>query len=344
MTNGTLTPVTATSFAAEQILERKDLQAALRDNIAALGDDLLVVSEEFSGFAGANRRIDLLCVDRAARLVVLELKRTEDGGHLELQALRYAAMVSTMTFDELVDIYDAHLSRVGDPAAAHDARAALADWLDDAGGEDAVLSREVRIVLAASGFDREITTTVLWLNDVFGTDIRCVRLSPYKHGNSVLLDIQPVIPLPEAEELTVKLKKRQAAARAASGSGKDYTKYAVVTPEGSTGPLPKRRAAHALVRALHDRGVTGAQIKTQIQTRRFLNVPGVLSGDALVAEFLNHYPTLAGSLHRWYFDEPLHDKNETWVLSNQWGSKFLPTVDGLLSLAPGAGITVEPAS
>jgi len=31
--------------------------------------------------------------------VAIELKRTEDGGHMELQSTRYAAMVSTMTFD-----------------------------------------------------------------------------------------------------------------------------------------------------------------------------------------------------------------------------------------------------
>jgi hypothetical protein len=31
------------------------------------------------------------------RQTLVELKRTADGGHMELQALRYAAMVSTMT-------------------------------------------------------------------------------------------------------------------------------------------------------------------------------------------------------------------------------------------------------
>jgi hypothetical protein len=36
-------------------------------------------------------------------LEVTALKRTEDGGHMELQALRHAAMVSTMTFDQLVE-------------------------------------------------------------------------------------------------------------------------------------------------------------------------------------------------------------------------------------------------
>lgn len=71
MTDGVLTKVLGTTFKAEQVLERKHLQAAVRDNIAVLGADLLVVAEEFGEFEDANRRIDLLCVDKAARLVVV---------------------------------------------------------------------------------------------------------------------------------------------------------------------------------------------------------------------------------------------------------------------------------
>ncbi len=47
-------------------------------------EGVLVVSEEFGAFTDARRRIDLLGVDRDGRLVVFELKRTADGGHLEL--------------------------------------------------------------------------------------------------------------------------------------------------------------------------------------------------------------------------------------------------------------------
>src|SRR6476620_1912912 len=94
MTDGSLSKVAGTTFKEEKILERTHLQAAVRDHIEVLGDDLLVVAEEFGEFEDTHRRIDLLCVDRSARLVVVELKRTEDGGHMELQVLRYAAMVS----------------------------------------------------------------------------------------------------------------------------------------------------------------------------------------------------------------------------------------------------------
>jgi len=54
---------------------------------------VLVVSEEFGAFADARRRIDLLGVDRAGHLVVIELKADEDI-HLPLQGIDYWARVA----------------------------------------------------------------------------------------------------------------------------------------------------------------------------------------------------------------------------------------------------------
>ncbi len=89
------------AFADLGLYERSDLQRLLRDAISALGEDLLVVAEEFGYWEDARRRIDLLALDRAGHLVVIELKRDETGGHMELQAIRYAAMVSSMGFAEV---------------------------------------------------------------------------------------------------------------------------------------------------------------------------------------------------------------------------------------------------
>jgi hypothetical protein len=58
--------------------------------------------------------------------VVVELKRDEDGGHMELQALRYAAMVSAMTFDQAVATLARH--RKEDEAAARAAILAHLGW------------------------------------------------------------------------------------------------------------------------------------------------------------------------------------------------------------------------
>jgi hypothetical protein len=247
MTPESLAAVPTTTFAAEQVLERADLQRLLRTNIQVITDGVLVVSEEFSAFADARRRIDLLGVDRDGRLVVFELKRTTDGGHVELQALRYAAMVSAMTFDELVQHYERYLGQV---PAVDEARDRLAAWLDDVGGEEAILSREVRIVLVAAGFDIEITTTVLWLTDVYGLDIRCVRLTPYRVDNRLLLDVLQVIPLPEASELTVRFRRRESQVRAVRQDNRDWTPYIITTPAGRSDPLRKRQAILAMVTGL----------------------------------------------------------------------------------------------
>ena len=66
----------------------------LRLDITPVGDDLLVIAEAYGEWEDSNRLIDLLCLSKDAGLVVIEIKRTEDCGYMELQAICFAAMVS----------------------------------------------------------------------------------------------------------------------------------------------------------------------------------------------------------------------------------------------------------
>jgi hypothetical protein len=70
---------------------------------------------------------------------------------------------------------------------------------------------DTRIILAAADFSKELTTSVMWLVDR-AIDIRCVRLKPYKLAEGpVLLDVQQLIPLPEAATFQTQIGvKRQA--------------------------------------------------------------------------------------------------------------------------------------
>src|SRR6266567_3977371 len=113
ITSEAIRGINETSFAAEGFRERSDLQRLLRNKINILAPDTLVIEEEFCNWEDSKRRIDLLGLDKNANLVVIELKRTEDGGHMDLQALRYAAMVSTMTYEKVVDAHAAFLQRLG---------------------------------------------------------------------------------------------------------------------------------------------------------------------------------------------------------------------------------------
>lgn len=200
-----LKPVSTTTFAQEAILERKHLQAMLRRDTSPLGDEeLLVLCEEFGQWQDSNRRIDLLCLDKSGGLVVVEIKRTEDGGHMELQAVRYAAMVSSMTLEQAIA---AHASALGTDTAREDAQAAVLDFLELDAVDDAELTGEVRIILVSADFSSEITTAVIWLNKQ-GLDIRCIRLRPYRMGDQVLVDATQIIPLPEAADYEVKIREQ----------------------------------------------------------------------------------------------------------------------------------------
>jgi hypothetical protein len=166
----------------------------------------LVIDEEFGEWEESRRRIDLLGLDKDANLVVIELKRTEDGGHMELQAIRYAAMVSTMTFDKVVEVYSRYLAREGKSEV--NARTAILDFLGwDSPDEDS-FAQDVRIILASSNFSKELTTTVMWLNRR-DLDIRCVRVIPYKDNGRILIDVQQVIPLPEAAEYQIQIREKE---------------------------------------------------------------------------------------------------------------------------------------
>lgn len=110
----TLSTIPVTSFTSMGIYERTHLQKALRAQISAItpGVKTMVLAEEFGDWVGANRRIDLLCLDKEAKLVVVELKR-EDGSSMELQAIRYAAMISTMRFEQAVEAHRKYLESIG---------------------------------------------------------------------------------------------------------------------------------------------------------------------------------------------------------------------------------------
>lgn len=214
--------VAETSFAAESLKERTDIQRLLRADISVVSPDLMVVAEEFGDWADSQRRIDLLCVDKEANLVVIELKRTDDGGHMELQAIRYAAMVSSMTFERLVA---AHARYLGGIDAAIRAEAVLLDFLDWETPSDGALSDTVRIMLLSADFSTELTTAVIWLNKR-GLDVSCFRLKPHRLGSDVLIDMQQIIPLPEAVDYEVKVRaQRQEAERVVSARGLRFERF-----------------------------------------------------------------------------------------------------------------------
>lgn len=211
-----LTKISQTTFDQAGLRERADLQRLLKRQIEVILPDILIISEEFGEWEESKRRIDLLGLDENANIVVVELKRTEDGGHMDLQAIRYASMVSTMTFDQVVDVYDRFLIREG--FEGMDARSAILEFLGWNEANDDLFAQNVRIVLASSNFSKELTTAVIWLNNR-DLDIRCIRVIPYRYNDKILVNVQQIIPLPEAAEYQIKYREKERQER----RGKEYS-------------------------------------------------------------------------------------------------------------------------
>jgi hypothetical protein len=209
ITADSIEPIEPITFSAAGLRERADIQRLLKKSIHVIDPDLLVVDEEFGQWEDSRRRIDLLAIDRSANLVVIELKRDDDA-HMELQALRYAAMISPLTFDQVASLYEEFAQREGEEI---NARERLLEFLGVDPEDAEPTLNDVRIVLVAEDFSRELTTAVLWLNE-HGLDIRCIRLKPYREGLSLLADVQQLIPLQEAAEYQVSLREKRRRSRA----------------------------------------------------------------------------------------------------------------------------------
>lgn len=172
---------------------------------------LMVLACEYTGWSDASRFIDLLAIDDEQNLVVVELKRTKDGGHAELQALRYAAMLSTHTFENVVDALLGHRRKTDSQATREKAQADLLDFLGVLDASEVKLSEMPRIMLISQGYSVEMTTTVLWLRNQTDIDISCHTVALYPYGDKFALHFDLLLPLPEQASYLVKVRNKNIA-------------------------------------------------------------------------------------------------------------------------------------
>lgn len=316
-------PIQRASFVDLKLKERSDLQRLLKKQIEVLDEGLYVLDEEFGDWEDSKRRIDLLAIDEDANLVVVELKRTNDGGHMELQALRYAAMISSLTFNRVIDIHARFLAKSG--LQSGEAEARILKFLGWNEPDEDSFASDVRILLVSEDFGIELTTTVLWLRES-DIDIRCIRMRPYAKGPETFVDVQQIIPLPEAEDYMVQMKDKRQESLTVRRSRREHAKYRVIVGEAQHECTEKGRAILTVARGLHALGITPDQMRTTInQSRqRFYEVTGISQNEE---DFIIAAKQAAeqndGKLfdERYYFTglEDLFFENEkTFAFSNQW--------------------------
>lgn len=196
------------SFVQLRIWERKHIQEWIRQAPELLGEELLVLSIEFDRFQQSKDRLDILALDRKGNIVVVELKRDPFAGYADLQAIRYAAMVSSLTIEKVLPYYmDYQRKYLGQANPSKDeSGTAINEFV--ASEDFHELSNTPRIILCSEDFSQEITTTVLWLNEN-GLDISCIKITPHDLGDRIAIVPTKIIPLKEAAQYLIDIRQKE---------------------------------------------------------------------------------------------------------------------------------------
>jgi hypothetical protein len=183
--------------------ERKNLQEWIAKEPSCLGEELLVIQKEFSGFSDTHERLDILALDKQGSLVLIENKLDDTGRDVTWQALKYASYCSRLSKENIRSIYQEFLAKT-DPNA--DARDLITEFLEAEDYEEVTLNRSItqRIILIAANFRKEVTSTVLWLLN-FKLRVQCFLVTPYSMGDQHFLNIEQIIPTKDAEEFMIGL-------------------------------------------------------------------------------------------------------------------------------------------
>lgn len=201
-----------TSFSAVGFRERDHLQEwlatmpeALCESMGAEDDGLLIIQKEFDGFNGTRERLDLLALDRQGQLVIIENKLDDSGRDVVWQALKYAAYCSSLKKAEIVGIFQQYLDR----QSGGDAAGFICEFLGEDTLDEVLLNdgTNQRVIFIAANFRKEVTSTVLWLRE-HQIDVRCIKVVPYKFGDEILIDLQQVIPTPEAADYMIRMAEK----------------------------------------------------------------------------------------------------------------------------------------
>jgi hypothetical protein len=186
----------------------------------ALGFDVLIVASQYDRWISpsgveARDRLDLLGLGADGRLVVAELKRGKAPDTVELQAVKYAAMSSRFSMDQLASLHSEFLVRTEDLKLTSEEAAEKLQ----AHAADVELSAETflspRIVLLAESFPETVTTSVVWLAEQ-GVDITLRRYQAYQTaGGETILTVSQVYPLADVASFLVGPRRGPAPARRA---------------------------------------------------------------------------------------------------------------------------------
>ena len=163
---------------AASLIDEKELELLLRDNIEILNKGWLVISNQVKTHAG--KFIDILCIDHDGDMVVVELKKDLTPREVTAQVIDYAASVSEMTVEEIAQLY---LAFTNSSKTLNDA------FLKKFGTalDEASVNQNVKMVIVAAKMDDGTERIIRFLRETYRVDINILFFRVFQCGNERLI-------------------------------------------------------------------------------------------------------------------------------------------------------------
>lgn len=114
---------------------------------------------------------------------------------------------STLSKTSIAEIYQQFLDRERIDAKA---QVRICEFLEQEDFSEVILNSgtDQRLIMVAAQFRKEVTSTVLWLLK-HNVRVQCFKATPFQLGEQTFLNLEQVIPLPEAEELMIGIAAKE---------------------------------------------------------------------------------------------------------------------------------------
>jgi hypothetical protein len=180
-----ISKIKSCTFSELKFKEREHLQEWLENTPEAFGEELLFIQKEFDGFDDTRERLDLLAIDKQGDIVVIGNKLDDTGRDVTWQVLKYASYCSSLSKQQIKDIYQVYLDKKG---LHENAETNISDFLDAEDFREIQLNKTQRIILVSGSYRKEVTSTVLWLLQKYNLKIQCFKATPFSFGEQIILN------------------------------------------------------------------------------------------------------------------------------------------------------------
>ena len=200
--NNRLKNLAKKTFTELGIRERQHLQEWIANKPEALGEEFLIIQKEFDGFNDTNERLDLLALDKDGNIVVIENKLDDTGRDVTWQVLKYASYCSTLSKEQIKNIFQSYLDKAGQGEQATEK---LSTFYKQEYDEIPINQGNTqRMILVAANFRKEVTSTVLWLMN-YKLRIQCFKATPFALEDQLFLTLEQIIPIKDTEDFIISM-------------------------------------------------------------------------------------------------------------------------------------------